>query len=333
MTNKTKHPAFNCIVFELQDNLMTLKSSDLERYVEVSYPIDYQGKALFGLTQKLKSIAGNLTGQLSITEEDKFVLISNGKTSYKFAKQDISNFPNFPTLRDAKHIATIPAHILQHGIKFVASILQATVNGMPSDVKIYFKSDKGQIDFVATNYATLKIATYNCPVDQNALVSIPFTQLSALLMLSPSANIDIFEDETFYAFTTDYIKMYIRKPYVEEIPYEKFAQIPASETVLLSPETVARMRQLLKITIIPTIEIQEDIRIFEDARDIEVEETLECSNNGFQKTGLFHSKDLLHLLEGFPTNNLVLYSAFQDALSLYNKDEAWDYYGAIAPQS
>lgn len=159
LSTKNTMPILDDFLFNIHDNKLTVRSSDLENTMTTSLDlIDSDGDLLIALPAKLLMDTLHEFSEQPLKFEintDNYAVIlktESGSGVYNFIGQNGEEFPEMPSLQeDENHFTlTIPAKVLNAGVSKTV-FATATDDFRPTMTGIYFDIKPDNITFVATD--------------------------------------------------------------------------------------------------------------------------------------------------------------------------------------
>ncbi len=322
LNSKNTMPIFDCFLFQVEDEKLTLTASDGETTMVTSVAIsNVEGKGSFAVTAKvllgsLKEFPQQLlTFQINDENLEIFILFPNGK--YNMIGNNANEYPSKPTLKEEEvKQVTIPASVLLSGIN-CTSFATYSDNLRAQMTGIYFDFKEDGLVFVSTDTKKL-VRLHNSTIKAGFVDSFILPKKPAL-MLKSTLNKEMgdvtiaFDTKNAYITFEDY-ELSCRLIEGRFPPYE--AVIPKNNInkFILDRQLFINLLRRVSFfcndsTSIVKLDIEID-RMVVSAQDIDysrlAEETIECNYEGKPMQIGFSASHLAEILNNINSQEVEI---------------------------
>ena len=240
-------PILKCLLLVAKDNLLTIRATNLELGVELSFPVKVDKEGVVAVSaQVLNNFISNLSDEKNIKfelKENKLV-VSTMHTEASIKTHPYDEFPIIPILKKEKTI-TINSKDFISGLKSVwYSASSSSMKPELSSIYIYYEG--GKMIFVATDSFRLAEKKINLKnVSEFESVLIPYKNVIEIIKIldSLSDNVEISFGENQISFSGDEVYLTSRiidgvfPDYKQIIPKEH-----SSSVVVLKQDMINAMK-------------------------------------------------------------------------------------------
>jgi DNA polymerase III subunit beta len=310
-------PVLSCVYFDVLDNKLIVKSTNLDIGVEIEMKVKTIEKGCLAVP------ANVLLGVLSSIKEDKLIFeskdnnlkISSSKNSVVIKCLPHDDFPSIPKLGDSKSIK-INCHDLISGFKSVW-YSASNSNIKPELSSVYVFKEDGQLVFVSTDSFRLaeKKVNTKTPVDFPHTL-LPFRNVSEIIKLFEDydGDINIIFEKNQAAFITEDMYLVSRLidgtfPDYKQIIPKSFG---ANATVLKNDLINSIKTSNIFSDSLNQVKLKVDVKnksldIESKNNDVgESKESINASTSGDNIELNFNSKYLIDCMQSIPSDSLAL---------------------------
>lgn len=206
ISSKPTLPVLTCVLIEAENKKVSVKSTNLEFSIEISFPADVRSEGKIAvpagvLIRTLKTIRSEGNVSLSLDGESVVLEVGDGKTTIKTLGAE--DFPNIPQ-PDTKEKHTIQANTFAEGIRCVSQSASLSII-KPELSAVYIYHENNSLIFVATDQFRLseKKIEYKTNLEIPPVI-IPVSNAHELVRVleNVEGEVDVYIDENQISIKT-----------------------------------------------------------------------------------------------------------------------------------
>ena len=324
ISNNNTVPIISCFHFHLEDNILTIKATDLETTmvsrielenarVEGIDSIAVPAKLLLDMLKSLDDVPINL----AVDAETYSVEISSGEGKYSLAGQNADTFPAMPEMKDTVQ-TSMPASVLVNAINKTA--FAASNDEMRQQMSgIYCEMTPENVTFVATDaHKLVRYRRNDIHSDESVnfiLPRKPIMQVKNILGSNKEeSNVTIDYNNTNVFFTFENFLIVCRLVDGKYPNYE--AAIPKSNPNKLTLDRVTFLNTLKRVSLFAN-QSTHQVRLSIKERELEISsediefsnkahETIPCSYEGEPMDIGFNARFLSEMVSNLDTEQILM---------------------------